>query len=115
MHRGRLLGRIVRSSDMPIKMIMGLMHLSRTTYYNHLKNKDLPLDILNQYGRVIGYDFSQDLPEMLDVEKIQSAEPLTLEEAILQRNSWRDRYYEKLEEYHAYLDSRVSVKFRESK
>jgi AcrR family transcriptional regulator len=104
MHRGKLLERVVKSSAMPVKQVVSAMHLSRMSFYNHVKDKDLSLAVLQGYGRAMGYDFSRDLTDIRDVEQILGIEPLTLEEAILQADAWRDRFFQLLEEFHAYLD-----------
>lgn len=76
------------------------MNISRTTYYNHINNKDLSIDIIAKYGRAIGYNFSSEFPEIRRAEAfINTKEPKTFEEAMTERNIWREKYYEVLEKY----------------
>lgn len=110
MHRGDLLDRIVKSSAISIKMLTARLGYSRTTYYNHIRNKDLPLEILNKYGRALGYDFSQDIPEMPETLNFINTIPLSIEEAVRQRDIWKARYYELLEKHNAYLEGKMSVR-----
>ena len=104
MHRGALLERVVKSSAMPVKQVVSAMHLSRMSFYNHVKDKDLPREVLHEYGRSLCYDFSRDLTDIREIDHILSIEPSTLEEAIRQMEAWRERFYQLVEEFHAYLD-----------
>jgi hypothetical protein len=64
----------------------------------------LPLDILQKYGKAIGHDFSEeidDLPSSIveEPEPLYGNQPATIEEAIHQRNHWKEKYYELMEKY----------------
>ncbi|HVZ96681.1 MAG TPA: hypothetical protein VG847_07385 [Chitinophagaceae bacterium] len=79
------------------------------TYYLHRKNPDLPLHILAKYGNAMGYDFSDEIPEMrkFSVEEHQppyTNEPTKLEEAIRQKNEWKEKYFALLEKYLSIVD-----------
>jgi len=109
-HRGDLLERIVKGSSVSIKVLTGRLGYSRTTYYNHIRNKDLPLEILNKYGRALGYDFSHEIPEMSEMMNVINTVPLSIEEAVRQREIWKAKYYELLEKHNRYLESMIIVK-----
>lgn len=106
-HIGALLEKIVKGSDISVEALTRKLNYSRTTYYNHIRNKDLPLDILMRYGRVLGYDFSQDIPEMAEMENALNTRPLSIEEAVRQRETWRTRYYDLLERFNTYLEGTI--------
>ncbi len=80
------------------------MGISRGTYYNHKNDPHLSFEQLAKYGKVLTRDFSQDLPEMrryvLEESEVPYNTPKTLEEAIEQRDYWRERYYQLLERQH---------------
>ncbi|MGN6195429.1 MAG: hypothetical protein ACTHOB_10855 [Ginsengibacter sp.] len=64
----------------------------------------MPLDILQKYGKAIGHDFSEeidDLPSSIveEPEPLYGNQPATIEEAIHQRNHWKEKYYELMEKY----------------
>jgi hypothetical protein len=64
----------------------------------------LPLAILQKYGKAIGHDFSEeidDLPSSIveEPEPLYGNQPATIEEAIHQRNHWKEKYYELMEKY----------------
>jgi predicted transcriptional regulator len=104
-HRGEILERVVKQSSLSIKTVITRMNISRTTFYNHINKKDLSLDIIAKYGRIIGYDFSADFPEIKRTEAfINTKEPKTFEEAIAERNTWREKYYDVLEKYNTCME-----------
>lgn len=64
----------------------------------------MPLAILKKYGKAIGHDFSEDIHDMpssilKEPEYIYGSEPSTIEEAIQQRNQWKEKYYALMEKY----------------
>lgn len=85
------------------------MGISRGTYYNHKEDPNLPFEDLEKYGKVLGYDFTSDFPEMqkytFEEPIVPYGDPKNLDEAIRQRDYWRnqadqwkDKYIELLEE-----------------
>ncbi len=80
------------------------MGLSRGSYYNHKSDPNLSYEQLAEYGRVLKHDFSQDLPEMkkflMEEQEAPYTPPKTIEEAIEQRDFWREKYYQLMEKYH---------------
>lgn len=110
MHRGQVLERVVKQSSLSIKDIIARMSISRTTYYNHINNKDLSIDIIAKYGRAIGYNFSAEFPDIKRAEAfIKTREPETFDDAMLERNMWREKYYEVLEKYNSCMKRLNSV------
>jgi hypothetical protein len=89
---------------MNIEVITQRAGYKRGTYYLHIKKKDLPVSILNKYAKAIGHDFSEDIDDMPssilgEPEFIYGGEPATIEEAIQQRNQWKEKYYALMEKY----------------
>lgn len=101
-HRGNLLDRAVRESSTNITQMVKRLGISRGTFYNHTKDPNLSYEQLAKYGKVIKHDFSQDLPEMkryvFEEPEVPYGVPKTFDEAIEQRDYWRERYYKKHEE-----------------
>jgi hypothetical protein len=101
-HRGALLDKIVREGSTNITQMVKKLNISRGTFYNHTKDPNLSYEQLAKYGKVIKHDFSQDLPEMkkfvFEEPDVPYGIPKTFEEAIEQRDYWRERYYKKHEE-----------------
>lgn len=110
MHRGELLKKAVKDSGIPVTTLIKRMQFSRTSYYNHIDNKDLPLDILVQYGKVLGIDFSVNFPQLKHLENFINKTPLNLEDAISEINYWKDKYYELLEKYNLSIEEKLPKK-----
>lgn len=110
MHRGQLLKKVVKSSGVSITALIKKVNYSRTSYYNHIDNKDLPLDIIAQYGKALGYDFSKNFPEIKELNNFIDKIPLTIEQATTEINYWKQRYYDLLEKYNELMEQRFHKK-----
>lgn len=108
-HRGEVLQAAVKKSPLSITQLVKRMGMSRGTYYNHIDDPNLTFETLEQYGKVLGYDFTNDFPEMqkyiVEEPVMPYGEPKSLNEAIKQRDYWRsqadvwkNKYIELLEE-----------------
>ncbi len=108
-HRGEILAAAVKKRSIRIVNLAKRMGISRGTYYNHIEDPDLSLDLLEQYGKVLNYDFTEDVTGMQKYSTDDPVEPYNepknMEEAIRQRDYWRkksdhwkDKYIELLEE-----------------
>jgi len=110
-HRGEILQAAVKKSDLRITQIVKKAGYSRSSYYHHINDEALSYDILEAYGRAMKYDFTEDLPQM---NKYMVEDPseeyafLTLEEAVRQRDLWKDKYYTLLEKYHLLVEERLA-------
>jgi hypothetical protein len=103
-HRGALLEAAVKESSINITQMTMRMGISRGTYYNHKNDPNLSFEQLAKYGKILKHDFGQELPEMrryiLEEPEVPYNAAKTLEEAIEQRDYWRERYYQLLERQH---------------
>jgi ACT domain-containing protein len=112
-HRGALLEAAVRETGANITKMVKRMGIARGTFYNHKNDPNLSLEQLAEYGKVLKYDFSQDLPEMkryvLEEPEVPYTSPKTIEEAIEQRDYWRERYYKKQQDYLKLLANQRNV------
>lgn len=87
---------------------------SRSSYYKHIENADLDYYILMAYGKAIKHDFTEELPEMPkylleDPEEIYT-KPVSIDEAIRQRDQWKDKYLELLEKYNKLIEEKIEKK-----
>jgi hypothetical protein len=102
-HRGALLDKAVKEHSTNITQMTKRLGISRGTFYNHIRDPHLSFETLAKYGKVIKYDFSADLPEMkkyvFEEPEVPYGVPKSFEEAVEQRDYWRERYYQKAEEY----------------
>jgi hypothetical protein len=60
-HRGEILQKAVRRSGIPLSKVARGVGKSRTWLYNQFDNKDVPLDILLEIGKLIHHDFSVEI------------------------------------------------------
>lgn len=103
-HRGEILEAAVKESPITITKLTRQMGISRGTYYNHISDPHLAFEQLVKYGRVLKHDFTQDFPEMkkytFEEPEIHYSTPLTIQEALEQRDYWKDKYYQLMEQFH---------------
>ena len=87
---------------------------SRSSYYKHIDNPNLEFHILMAYGKAIKHDFTEEFPEMpkylLEDPEVDYGNKITLEEAIRQRDQWKDKYLEILEKYNRLIEERMDKK-----
>lgn len=107
-HRGEILQAAAARSHLSVTSLMKRIGYSRGSWYVHIEDPDLPLDILALYGKALGYDFSADVPGMEKPQQAAEPEepgkaPATMEEALQQRDYWREKYYRLLEQFHRHV------------
>ena len=63
------------------------------------------------YGKAIKHDFTEEFPEMpkyvVEDPDQDYGKKLTLEEAIRQRDQWKDKYLELLEKYNRLIEEKI--------
>jgi AcrR family transcriptional regulator len=114
-HYGEVLRDVADKSELTITQVAKKAGFNRTTFYNHILNPDLPYHILERYGRVLKFDFTTKIPEMQKFKNFEDPAvlyqtPDTIEEVLLQRDIWRDRYYELLEKYNKVIEEALANK-----
>lgn len=97
--RGEIVKNAVEASELSIKVIIKKAgYKSTTSYYRHIQMADLSLEIVKRYGKALSHDFSIDIPEIKAIEAfIENENPKTIQEALKERDFWRDKYYAALE------------------
>jgi len=110
-HRGEILQAVVHKSSISISQLAKRLGISRGTYYNHIQDNELPFEIIEKYGRVLKYDFTNDFPNM---HKYVVEEPLenygppkNLKEAILQITFYKEKYFILLEKYNKLIEEKI--------
>jgi len=102
-----LLKAAVEDSPISVTELTRRMGISRGTYYNHIEDAELSFDLLERYGRFLRHDFTQDLPSMkkysFEEPEAPYNTPSTMQEAIEQRDHWREKYYKLLEQFNQLL------------
>jgi vacuolar-type H+-ATPase subunit I/STV1 len=110
-HRGQLLEAAVKASRLNIEFVAEKAGYSRSSYYKHKEEKDLDYHILASYGKAIKHDFTEELPEMpkylIEEPNEDYGKTPTLNEAIKQRDQWKEKYYELLEKYNKLIEEKM--------
>jgi hypothetical protein len=120
-HRGEVLQIAVKKTRTKITQLVKRMGISRGTFYNHRDDPNLSFEDLERYGKVMGYDFTNDFPEMqkyvVEEPVAPYGEPKTFDEAIKQRDYWRNqtdifknKYLESLEKYNRLIEEGMEKK-----
>lgn len=113
-HRGDILGKVVQQSEFSKTVIAKRAGYNRTSLYNHIKSPDLPFEIIEKYGKALGYDFTKVFPEMtkyiaFEDPKTEYPGSLTFEQILAQRDQWRDKYYNLLEKYNQLMEEKLNL------
>lgn len=108
--RGRILAIAVEHTGRNKEEVAMMAGYSRSAYYKHIENPNLEYHILMAYGKAIKHDFTIELPEMpkyIFNDPEDSNRPSSIEEAIRQRDMWKDKYVELLEKYNRLIEERM--------
>ncbi len=100
-HRGEIVERVVRNSGIPLTRIAARMNRSRRWIYNAFETSDLSLDLILEFGKILHYDFSADIPQIVKSKSIVSDVPVDYDKENVQH--WKDKYYQLLEEHNELL------------
>jgi predicted transcriptional regulator len=102
-HRGEIIRSAVYKSGYSITDIAKRLGKSRRWMYLMFENSNVPLDSVIKIGKIIHYDFSEEIKEfgvafnsMNEPQSIYSKENLTTD-------YWKDKYLVLLEEYNTLL------------
>lgn len=116
-HIGNILRAAVDASGMSIKAVTKRAKYVRGSYYKHIEKPDLSLPILLAYGKAIGHDFSEEVPQLKlilsddpAVYQISAKQPETLEEALTELSILYKKWALLQEKYLALVEERESKK-----
>ncbi len=93
-HKGKILEKAVRNSNISITKIAELIGYTSRNMYNLFERDDLPNELFIRTGKIIGYDYSKDLPEL--TEFLMLREP---QEAYNLNGAYQQKYLELLEKH----------------
>ena len=96
-HRGEIVEQAVWASGHNLSRLAKRLGKSRKWLYDAFENPNLSIDYIFEIGKVIHYDFSNDLPEFRKTYT-QDAEVNLFEEP-----SWKTKYITLLEEHQKLL------------
>ena len=112
LNRGQILAAVVEASRLNKEEVAQRAGYSRSGYYKHIANPELDFHILTAYGRAIRYDFTEEFPDMpryIFLENEESYDsPVSLEEALRQKEGWRRKYIDLLEKYNRLIEEKLA-------
>ncbi len=86
---------------------------SRQHIYNLFQNPNVPIDEILKIGKIIQYDFIQDLKELTSIREEFILEKLTEPEIKLESVMyWKSKYFELLEEHKLLLKKEFNSYFQ---
>jgi|SRR6218665_2750871 len=100
-HRGEIVEKVVRNSGIPLTRVAKKMGKSRRWLYDVFETVDLSLDYVIEFGKILHYDFSEEIPQISSHRPIVKEPSPTYGEENLEY--WREKYYSLLEEYNTLL------------
>jgi len=86
---------------------------SQSTFYKHTAQANLSFKILYRYAKAMNYYFTSEIPEfekwlkengLIDKDKT----PESFEELRIDRDNWRNKYYQLLEKYNTLLEDKTA-------
>lgn len=113
-HRGEILQYAVQQNELSITQIAKKAGYSRASYYNHIEDPHLSYEVLQRYGKAIKYDFTTEFDEMrkyvFDGAEEYRLPPKTFEEALEERDYWRNKYLHLLERHNQLIEEKLQNK-----
>lgn len=73
-HRGKILEKAVRTSKVPITKLAIEFKVSQRHMYNLFETTDISNEDMLRYGKIIGVDFSKDIPELLEYTSLKESQ-----------------------------------------
>jgi len=111
LNRGQILATAVEATGLNKEEVATRAGYSRSSYYKHIDNPNLDYHILIAYGKAIRHDFTDTFPDMpkylVEDPEEPYGQPQTIEEAIRQREVWKNKYIELLEKYYRMVEERA--------
>ena len=102
-HRGEILKEAVYKSGVPITELAKRMGKSRRWMYLMFENSNVSLDIVLQIGKIIHYDFTDEIKEFSPSQKIIEKSPANSNKEDSEAEYWKNKYLNLLEEYNELL------------
>ena len=102
-HRGEILKEAVYKSGVPITELAKRMGKSRRWMYLMFENSNVSLDIVLQIGKIIHYDFADEIKEFSPSQKIIEKSPANSNKEDSEAEYWKNKYLKLLEEYNELL------------
>lgn len=101
-HRGEIVKKAVDESGYKKAQLARTMKIERKTLYNYFDRADLAIDTILKIGKIIHYDFSEDIKELRNIRPMVEERAVPLYSG-QDADFWKDKYLKLLEEYNGLL------------
>ncbi|TRX11637.1 hypothetical protein [Flavobacterium gawalongense] len=102
-HRGEIIRKAVYNSGYTITEIAKCIGKSRKWMYLMFENSNVSLDIVLQIGKIIHYDFTDEIKEFSPSQRVIEKSPLDSKKENSDAEYWKNKYLKLLEEYNDLL------------
>ena len=104
-HKGEIVEKAVRQSGLPLTQLAPRIGKSRRWLYNAFENPNLSIEHILIIGKIIHYDFSD---EILELQRVRNLEdPISPQNAYVvsaeSAEYWKNKYLTLLEKYNTLL------------
>jgi hypothetical protein len=109
-HRGHILKNAAEATRFKKEDVAAKAGYTRSSYYKHIQDAELPYHILASYGKALKFDFTDELPEMPKylIEETDTLydKGMTIEDLLKQIEYWKDKYIDLLEKYNRLIEEK---------
>lgn len=109
-HRGEIIRKVIYNSGYTVTEIAAGLGKSRRWMYLMFENSNVSLDIVLQIGKIIRYDFTDEIKEFSPSQKIMEKAPLNSKKEDTNAEYWKNKYLNLLEEYNELLKKENNTK-----
>ena len=102
-HRGEIVKEAIYKSGVPITELARRLGKSRRWVYQMFENSNVSLDVILQIGKIIHYDFTEEIKEFSPSQKAISNFSSSYEKEEINPEYWKNKYLKLLEEYNDLL------------
>jgi predicted transcriptional regulator len=102
-HRGEIIKTAVYKSGYSISELAKRIGKSRRWMYLMFENNTVSLDIVLQIGKIIHYDFSEEIKEFSPSQLALNEPPTSYDKEESNTEYWKNKYLRLLEEYNELL------------
>lgn len=106
-HRGEIIKKAVYKSGYPITELAKRLSKSRRWIYLMFENSNVSLDIVLQIGKIIHYDFKDEIKEFNSYENAINESASEYQNTELNLEYWKNKYLKLLEEYNGILKRKI--------
>lgn len=113
-HRGKIFEKRIRTSEKSISEVARGLGFTARHMYNLFDQQNLSLDIIMRTGRIIHYDFAEDIPEIKKLDQSMLEEdPAKYDskysQCIEEKNKIRESYFHQLQANNELLTKYVAL------